>query len=233
MIYTSSEGEEKFFPDYFPLPVTKRVHAGRPASRRVTDTFNKITFDTSRRDADLMGSINAGWADMGLHPETFWLGYATAAAAAWHPGSPDPAESTAAFYGIFYGSRVSQMDRVYQLMSAQAQFWTDSWETSPSNARKPIWGNSQGIYETPRPARDQNIPLPPVPGADLNYRSEWTAQNARRLQLAAEFLADNDELLGLLHGNLARADRNAYNLEVLLSIAHLCRQNLEMLQAIG
>ena len=114
-----------------------------------------------------MGSINAGWADMGLHPETFWLGYATSAAAAWHPGAPDPAESMAAFYPLFYGHRVSQMDRVYQLMSTQAQFWSDSWETSPSSARKPIWGNSNGPFEQPRPARDQSIPLPPVPAADL------------------------------------------------------------------
>ena len=164
MIYSSSEGEEKLFPEYFPLPASRRLHPDRPASRRVADTFQKISFDPARKNADLMGSINAGWADMGLHPETFWLGYATSAAAAWHPGAPDPAESMAAFYPLFYGHRVSHMDRVYQLMSTQAQFWSDSWETSPSNARKPIWGNSNGLFEQPRPARDQSIPLPPLPG---------------------------------------------------------------------
>jgi hexosaminidase len=233
MIYSSSEGEEKLFPEYFPLPASRRLHQDRPASRRVFETFQKISFDPARKNADLMGSINAGWADMGLHPETFWLGYATAAAAAWHPGSPGPAESMAAFYSLFYGHRVLRMDRLYQLMSAQAQFWSDSWETSPSTARKPIWGNSNEIFEKPHPAHDQNIPLPPVPDAGLGYRSEWTAQNAGRLQLASEFLAENDELLGLLHDNLARSDLNSYNLEVFLSIAHLCRQNLEMLQGIA
>ena len=233
MIYSSSEGEEKLFPEYFPLPASRRLHQDRAASRRVADTFQKISFDPARKSADLMGSLNAGWADMGLHPETFWLGYATAAAAAWHPGSPDPAESIAAFYPLFYGHRVSHMDRLYQLMSTQAQFWSDSWETSPSNARKPIWGNSNGVFEKPRPARDQNIPVPPLPAADLTYRSEWTAQNARRLELASEFLAENDELLGLLHDNLPRADLNSYNLEVFLSVAQLYRQNLEMLQSVA
>ncbi len=233
MIYSSSEGEEKFFPEYFPLPASRRLHQGGPASRRVADTFQKIAFDPARKSADLMGSLNAGWADMGLHPETFWLGYATAAAAAWHPGSPDPAESVAAFYPLFYGHRVSQMDRLYQLMSTQAQFWSDSWETFPSNARKPIWGNSNGVYEKPRPARDQNVPLPPVPAADLSYRSEWPAQNSSRLQLASGFLAENDELLGLLRENLPRSDLNSYNLEVFLSIAQLYRQNLEMLQIVA
>jgi len=233
MIYSSTEGEEKLFPEYFPLPESRRLHPGRPASARVADTFQKISFDPARKYADLMGSINAGWGDMGLHPETFWLGYATSAAAAWHPGAPDPAESMAAFYPLFYGHRVSQMDRVYRLMSTQTQFWSDSWETSTSSARKPIWGNSNGPFEQPRPARDQSIPLPPVPAADLAYRSEWAAQNAGRMRLAAEAMVENDELLGLLHDNLSRADLNSYNLEVLLSIAHLCRQNLEMLQAVA
>jgi hypothetical protein len=232
MIYTSSQGEEKLFPEYFPLPASKRVHQDRPASRRVFDTWRKIAADTARKDVDLMGMLNAGWADAGLHPETFWLGYATAAAAGWHPGSPDPVESMAAFYPLFYGHRVSGMDRVYQLMSTQAQFWSDSWDTGTSNARKPIWGNSNGPFDPPRPARDQSLPLPPVPKADLTYESSWASQNAKRLQLASELLPENDELLGLLHDNLPRADLNTYNLEVFLSIAHLCRFNLELLPAI-
>jgi hexosaminidase len=233
MIYTSSEGEEKLVPEYFPLPASRRLHPERPASRRVFETFQKIAFDSARRDADLIGMINAGWADMGLHPETFWLGYATAGAAGWHPGSPDAAESMAAFYPLFYGRDVTGMDRTYQLMSTQAQFWSDSWETAVSKARKPIWGNSNGPIDPPRPARDQTLVLPPVPGADLRYVSDWGAQNARRLQLASEFLTENDELLGLLRDNVPRADGNGYNLEVFLSIAGICRQNLEMLQSLG
>ncbi len=232
-IYTASQGEEKLFPEYFPLPASRRLHPEHAASRRVFDTFQAISFNSARTNADLIGAVNAGWADSGLHPETFWLGYATAAATAWHPGSPYPAESMATFYPLFYGHRVSGMDRVYQLMSTQAQFWSDSWETSPSNARKPIWGNSNGPFHPPLPAHDQGIPLPPAPSADLAYHSEWSAQNARRMELAGGFLAENDELLGLLHANLARADLDSYNLEVFLSIAQLCRQNLEMLVAVA
>ncbi len=232
MIYTSSEGEEKLFPDYFPLPAEKRVHTGRGASRRITDTFQKITFDTARRDANLIGSINAGWADMGLHPETFWLGYATSAATGWHPGSPDPAELMATFYPLFYGHRVANMNRVYELMSTQAQFWSDSWDQVNATALKPIWGNSYRIFDPPQPRHDQTFPLPPAPAADLTIGHDWAKDNAKRFQLAAEFMRENDELLGLLHANLARANVNRYNLEVFLAIAHLYRQNLEMLQTI-
>jgi hypothetical protein len=46
-------------------------------------------------------------------------------------------------------------------------------------------------------------------------------------------LAENDELLGLLHENLRTVSLNRYNLEVYVSIAQLYRQNLEMLRDIG
>ena len=233
MIYTSSEGEEKMFPNYFVLPSTQRLHTERGISERVEDTFQKISFDSSRKNADLMGMFNAGWADMGLHPETFWLGYATAVGTGWHPGTPSPRESMSAFYPLFYGWGAVNMDRVYQLMSLGAQFWSDSWDTVKSKARKPIWGNSNQIYKTPHPADDQAIPLPQAPGADLAYTSTWSKDQARRLELAAAFYPQNDELLGLLRENLQRSTVNRYNLEVYLAIAVLYRQNLDMLLDLG
>jgi hexosaminidase len=170
---------------------------------------------------------------MGLHPDTFWLGYSTAASAAWHPGTPDPRESMSTFYPLFYGWGVTNMDRLYQLMSTQAQIWTDSWDTVQSTARKGIWGNSEGIYDKRRPARDQSIPLPPAPEADLSYHSDWAQTNARRLQLVEESLSEIDELFGLLHENIRNAELNRYNLVVFLSIAQLYRQNLDMLRSIA
>ncbi len=233
MIYTSTEGEEKFFPWYFALPASKLLHPGRPATERVQETFRKISYDTARRDADLMGMINAGWADMGLHPETFWLGYATAASVGWHPGSPDPRESMSTFYPLFYGQTATNMDRLYQLMSTQAQIWTDTWDTQESTARKGIWGYSAGIYEKRRPARDQTLPLPPAPGPDLSYNSDWAQKNEQRMRLVDESSAANQELIGLLLENATRVELNRYGLEVFLSIARLYEQNLDMLRSIA
>ena len=45
-------------------------------------------------------------------------------------------------------------------------------------------------------------------------------------------LADNDELLGLLHRNLREVQFHSYNLEVYLSIAQLYRHNLEVFQTL-
>ena len=234
MIYTSSQGgNARLFPDYFPVPDAVRVHPGSQAQDRLNDTFRKISFDTARRDADLMGEINAGWADQGLHPETFWLGYASSASTGWHPGSPDLRQTASTFYTLYYGWPQNNMDRVYRLMSHEAQFWNDSWDPVDSTSRKGIWGYSNGIFNPRHAAHDQTIALPPAPGADLSYHSDWAHINARRLELAAEFQSLNDELFGLLHENLKNVELNRYNLVVYISIAQLYQQNLEMLRSLA
>jgi hypothetical protein len=234
MIYTSSQGGmARLFPDYFPGPASRRLHPNARVSNRIADTFRKISYDTARRDADLIGEINAGWADQGLHPETFWLGYATSASTGWHPGSPDLHESVSTFYTLYYGWSQSGMDRLYHLMSTQAQFWNDSWDTIASTSRKGIWGNSNVIHHPRRPASDETIPLPPAPAAGLSYHSDWAEKNARRVQLTSESLAENEELLGLLHENQKQVELNRYNIEVYLSIAALYRHNLELVESIA
>ena len=124
------------------------------------------------------------------------------------------------------------MDRVYQLMSEQAQFWTDSWDQIDSKARKPIWGSSYAIYNPPKPAHDQTLPLPPAPKSDLEYQSAWSSENQKRIDLAAQSMSGNQTVTGLLHENMRLVQFNRYNLEVYLSIAELCRQNLEMIDGI-
>src|SRR5690348_7713863 len=134
------------------------------------------------------------------------------------------------FYRLFYGPSVSNMGRIYQLMSEQGQFWKESWETVASNARTPIWGDWDRINHPPQPAEDQTLPLPPLPAPIVltpNY--DWVGLSHRRLQLAGHFLAENDELLDLLHQNLQQVEFNHYNLELYVAIAQLYRQNLAML----
>lgn len=235
MIYTSTQGEERFFPDYFSLPNSRRLHPGRTETGRVADGYQKIAQDQARQQTDLIGAVVAGWADAGLHPETFWLGYAGIMAAGWRPGSRTAQESSAAFYKLFYGDGAVNMNRVYQLMSQQAQFWSDSWEPGPSS-RIGLFGNSEAIFKPRRPVKDQTLTLPPAPRMPSKAHQAdagWRHDNARRLQLAADAQADNDELLGLLEDNLQGVEFNRYNLEVYTSIAQLYRQNLDMLLGLG
>jgi hexosaminidase len=235
MIHTFTQGEERLFPNYFVLPDSERLHKPqRRETPRVQDGFEMISFHSARKQADLLGIINAGWADAGLHPETFWLGYVCINAVGWRPGTPDAQETMRSFYRIFYGPGARDVERLYRLMSRQAQFWSDSWETVDSTSTKPIFGNSREIFSTKRLREDQTIPLPPPPsGQDLTYSSSWARTCRGRLRLAARFRVENDELMRLLSANVEKAEFNRYNLEVLQSIAKICRQNLEFLGGLG
>jgi hypothetical protein len=146
----------------------------------------------------------------------------------------NPRELMASFYKLFYGSGTQDMEELYQFMSEQAQFYKDSWNVIASNARKGIWGDYDPIIFKPRlPARDQTLPLPPVPSGDLLNRDQgWANENARRLQLASFFFSQNDALMDLPHQNLQSVQFNHYNLQVYVSIAGLYHQNLQMLEVL-
>ncbi|HTS70576.1 MAG TPA: beta-N-acetylhexosaminidase [Terriglobia bacterium] len=246
MVYTSTEGEEQLFPEYYPLPSTQRLHPGPMGEGRVKEMSDLISFTSMAAlssvqpaspkadQADLMGVFVAGWADPGLHPETFWLGYATGPARGWRRDSPSADELMSSFYPLFYGPAETSMGRLYQLMSQQARFWEDSWETGPSDARTPIFGYSGGVFNPPHFEHDQFLPLLPVPsGRLLRLPYDWKMENEKRLELAGKFLAQNDELINLINANLRSVQFNRYNLEVYLSIAKIYRQNLVMLRELG
>lgn len=123
------------------------------------------------------------------------------------------------------------MGRVYQLMSMQAQFFATSWDSQPSAELPLQFGYSYGMG--PFAPEVQTLPLPSVPTpGDLRLNGDWSDANSRRVNLAEKFLAQNDELMSLLYANIPEVQFNHYNLEVYLSIAQICRQNLLMLKGL-
>jgi len=241
MVFTYMQGNEDLFPNYYLLPPSKEYNYRpmtqadsahyRPQRGRVSEMYHEISFWPARKDADLIGVDVCGWGDNGLHPETFWLGFATITSWAWHPATPGPGEAMNSFYHLFYGHGAQDMGRTYQLMSTQAEFWTSSWDWAPSSARKPLFGDSSGVYKPERPAHDQMLPLPPVPyGEYLRLGYDWGKANARRVKMAQDSMPANDELLDLLRKNLKSVQFQKYNLEVFLSVAGLYRQNLQMIE---
>ena len=176
-----------------------------------------------------MGLIIAGWADAGLNPETFWLGYIGGTAMGWNLANPDSTDLSRRFYSSFYGPAQSEMDRIYQLLSGQAEFFTLSWDWIPSDLRKPILGNSEGIFQKPEKAKDQTIPMLPVPSsANLAIPFDSDSLNRKRLESVEKFSHENDDLMKLLQSNSV-TNPQKYNLEVLTTVATLCRQNLKFL----
>ena len=45
MIYTSTQGEERFFPDYFSLPSARHLHPSRTEGNRIAEGYRKIALD--------------------------------------------------------------------------------------------------------------------------------------------------------------------------------------------
>jgi hexosaminidase len=231
MIYTNSLPDRPLFPSYFVLSPNDQLRPHREYEGQATQVFNEISYTSGRREAEVIGVDIYAWGDLGPHPETYWLGYAVGASAAWHPGSPAPQELEHEFYRLFYGSGSRQMDRLYQLLSTQAQFFASSWDSKPSGELPLIFGYSYGIG--PFVPHTETLPLPSVPSADyLHLAHDWRNENARRMELAWKFLGENDELMNLLYSNLASVQFNRYNLEVYLSLAEICRHNLKFLQGL-
>lgn len=230
LIYTSTQGEEPIFPNYYPLPGDKTLHAENanlPA--RVPGLLNTVTKAINEKRADLAGVIVAGWADAGLHPQTFWLGYATGAATGWNHTGASADELEDRFYSTFYKTESSEIKKVYELASREAQFYEDSWDRNASQNRTPIFGNSSTVYTVPQPANDQNLLKLEVPDPkDLSLNYNWANGNSKRLQFAKSFLSENDELKVSLK-KLRTVKQNSYNIEVLETVAALCRQNITML----
>ena len=231
MIYTNSLPDRPLFPSYFVLSPNDQPRPHTENEGQATQVFNEISYTSGRQEADVIGVDIYAWGDLGPHPETYWLGYAVGASAAWHPGSLSPQELEHDFYRLFYGSGSAQMDRLYQLLSTQAQFFASSWDNKPSDELPLIFGYSYGIG--PFVPHIETLPLPPVPSPDyLHFRHDWRKENSRRLDLAWKFLGENDELMNLLYSKLSSVQFNRHNLEVYLSLAEICRQNLKILQGL-
>jgi hexosaminidase len=229
IIYTNSLPDDPLFPAYSTLAPQEQVRSREEVSERATQVFNEISYSMARHQTDVMGAGVYAWGDLGPHPETYWLGYALGASAAWHPEYPDPPQLARSFYAIFYGRGANRMGRLYQLLSTQAQFFGTSWDREPSGQLPLMFGESYGIG--PYVPHLETLPLPAVPTADyLLLHGDWSQENARRLELAGKFLRENDELESLLYETLPSVEFNRYNLEVYLSISRLCRQNLLMLR---
>ena len=230
LIYTSTQGVEPVFPNYYPFQSANNSKAdgGDRSNNRVQSMFTEIQRVVNDKQAGPMGLIIAGWADAGLNPETFWLGYITGTAMGWNLAGASPTALSRRFYESFYGPS-HKMEGIYQLLSRQAEFFDLSWDWVPSDLRKPILGNSEGIFPKPQKAEDQTIPILSVPdGTNLSIRNDWDSLLGKRRDSVIQFSRENDTLMQWLQLNLP-SDQQNYNLKVLETVALLCKQNLNML----
>src|SRR5262245_51578442 len=220
LIYTSMQGEELFFPNH--LPNDQNIGG------RIKSTFRDVTSSRVWK-AKPIGIFGAAWGDSGLHNETFWLGWAAVAEMGWRPEALSAEQMVAEFMNIYYGPRVSEMVEVYRGLQAQSRFYERSWDRVVSKARGPGYGNSygKGIGTT---RYDQTLPQPAIPAIPgLNFAPVYVGHYGTLVEEARRMALENDILINRIHENMLKADRNRYNLEVLLSIAMLTGHHNRMI----
>jgi len=219
LVYTYTQGEEPIFPNYYPVN-------DKDTMTRVGTMVKDIRTAVNEKKSLLMGVFIAGWSDAGLHPETFWLGYTTGAAMAWNVSS-NADDLTNRFFTSFYHRDSGVMKKIYRLLSTQAGFYDRSWEWVPLDFRKPILGNSEGIFPKPEKVKDQVLAMFPVPSASrLSQSFSWDTLILVESE-KEDYGGESAELMNLIDSNRS-SEIQSYNWRVLHSVAAMCAQNLHL-----
>ena len=219
--YSSMQGSEYLFPNYFPT-----IYRGRQIDGRLSDTYGAVS-NLKSRGADLIGTFAAAWGDAGLHNETFWLGWATVTQYGWTKSTPKLQQSIVDFMDVFYGFDSPDMIEAYILLEEGARFYEALWDRVPSKERVKGYGNSHG-KGIGGDMTDLLLQMPPLPSEkDLSLVPSFRGKYEQKIEEASLMLKKNDLLISQLMRNITRVNYNSYNLEVFLAIAFLERYTME------
>jgi hypothetical protein len=237
LAYVSLQGAEFLFPDHLAI---ESLPAGTVmgefesvfTSGRLSNLHRSIAQGRAI-SMNPIGAFGAAWDDSGLHNETFWLGWSAAARWGWHPGAPGAEQHAAEFMQVYYGPGASGMVEVYRSMQRQARAWQRTWDRVVSRVRGPGYGNSEGKgIGTAR--HDLTLEQPTLPQAKtLAFEPRFAARYKTWLAEAPSLSLQNDQLRHALNANILGAQRNRYNLEVFLALAHFTGHHWNLLSALA
>lgn len=229
LAYSSMQGTELLFPNYFACQYRGKANPGRLAA--LPENVKTLL----KKGANLIGTYAAAWDDAGLHNETFWLGWALVSQYGWNPESAPPEQSIPDFMKIFYGYQGLGMPENYQALQRGARFYESSWEWVTAENLPPRYGNSRG-KTTNLKRRNRMIYPPDLPVLSNgilkmtpNFEKKYTAV----IEKAAQMKQENNQLIQSLAQNLKNVRRNQLNVEVLLSIARFEKHFIDMMIALN
>ncbi|MEQ8880622.1 MAG: beta-N-acetylhexosaminidase [Cyclobacteriaceae bacterium] len=215
--YTSMQGAEYLFPNYFPS-----TYRNNRIDGRLADAYSGVS-DRLDNGANLIGTFAAAWDDAGLHNETFWLGWASVTQYGWTNDKPSFEQNNVDFLDVFYGLEGPNMLRLYAELQEGARFYESMWDKEPTKERGMRYGSSRG-KGIGGPFDDLLITPPPLPsGSKLGLEPSFKKNYNERISEAKILLEKNDWLIAELMRGMNQVKYNSYNLEVLLSIAYLER----------
>jgi hypothetical protein len=201
--------------------------------RNLYDSHREILLYANRPES--LGVFGAGWDDRGPHWEFHMLGWSQVAQYGWTARTPSVVQHVSEFFNLYYGPRISEIEKIYEGLANQSEFYSDSWDSIVTTYKglgdhRSSYGNSVGKYSTFRPPRRATLPPPPLPSRPgLDFLPVYTAAYRDRVEQARTLLSEAIELKYQIARNLALADRNQYNLEILASVAEYVRHFDELL----
>jgi len=215
LAYSSIQGMEDLFPNYFPTVYRDQQSNGR------LEGISQTIRQGLANGADPIGSFGAAWDDAGLHEETFWLGWATVTQYAWTHLSPTVEQSVADFMNQYYGYSAADMVQAYKLLLDGARFYESSWDRRISKERVRAYDDRDRKFDTKHRRFDKSLTIPSIPDPEfLSFEPVFSMKYQRLLEQARQQKKKNELLRSLLLRNLSRVERNRYALEVFLSISY-------------
>lgn len=133
---------------------------------------------------------------------------------------------------VYYGPRNEGMIEIYRDMQRQARTWQRAWDRVVSRVRKPGYGNHEGPgLGTAR--HDLTLATPALPDpATLAFEPAFSTKYKSLAAEAPGLSLRNNQLQHALIANMARASRNHYNLEVLLTLARFTGHHWNLVSAV-
>ncbi|MBI5086572.1 MAG: beta-N-acetylhexosaminidase [Acidobacteria bacterium] len=237
LVYTSTQGAEFLFPDHLAM---ESMPAGTAFGEfeevftpgRLSALYRGVA-EARAMTMNPIGVFAAAWDDSGLHNETFWLGWSAVARWGWRPGMPGAEQHASEFMQVYYGPQTTGMVEIYRTLQSQARAWQRTWDRVISRVRAPGYGNSEGKgIGTAR--HDLTLEAPALPdGQYLEIKPRFTTKYRAWVAEASGRSLENDRLRQAIVGNMLTAERNRYNLEVLLALARFTGHHWRLLSALG
>ena len=219
--YASIQGAEFLFPSLFTLEDERGAKGSLESARAGFQ-------DGRAMSGDPVGAFGAAWDDSGLHNETFWLGWATVAQYGWNPAAAPLDQHVAEFMALYYGPRATGMEEIYRTLQKQARAWERTWDYVPSKTVLTRYGGYFGKgLSTHR--SDMTLATPTIHDLPDWFPDPFWADRYRAWIAEARVRgAENRRLQEAIQKNLGLADRNRYNLEVLLALAQFIDHHWQM-----
>ncbi|MCG8688883.1 MAG: beta-N-acetylhexosaminidase, partial [Desulfobacterales bacterium] len=213
LAYSSMQGAEYLFPNYFPT-----IYRNKKIDGRLISAFNNIT-KLKAKGAKPIGTFAAAWDDAGLHNETFWLGWVTVTQYGWSEKKPSLEQNIADFMNVFYGYQSPYMVDIYKSLQEGARYYENLWDKRISTERNPKYGSSRG-KGIGTEASDLYLVMPDLPTyPNLNRDSVFSEKYANKIDEASKLKPQIDETINKLLHAINQVSANSNNLEAFLSIA--------------